>query len=296
MYTKFIIAFIIVLVAGSITPISGQEVFSIQEFASRLGPAGGTLEGSSSDAISWNNIGNDLLGQGRYDEAIQAYDEALRLDPSYATAIRNKAIAWNNKGESLFWQGEYDEAIYAFDESLRLDSNNAMAKSNKDIALNAKMSSTSERGRVQPETRIIEHSIAIKVDESNNDVIQEVSEFIQPNSFNEGAYSWLSLGMVGASRVEWLWYSPDGNVYARDTYQIPSPVYDYWDVYTVWSFMPISGEKAADLGGDWRVDIFLDGQMIMTEQFTLNIVRSVGPTTSKSSGKRQRTGGGSTKK
>ena len=38
---------------------------------------------------AWNNKG-DALEQGKYDEAIKAYDEAIRLDP-------NEADAWNAK-------------------------------------------------------------------------------------------------------------------------------------------------------------------------------------------------------
>ena len=34
------------------------------------------------------------LSQGKYDEAIKAYDEAIRLDPKHASA-------WNNKGNAL---------------------------------------------------------------------------------------------------------------------------------------------------------------------------------------------------
>ena len=53
-------------------------------------------------AGAWNNKGVALHNQGRYDEAIKAYDEAIRLDPEYANA-------WNNKGSAD--QGRYDEAI-----------------------------------------------------------------------------------------------------------------------------------------------------------------------------------------
>ena len=64
--------------------------------------------------IAWNNKGIALDSQGKYDEAIKAYDEAIRLDPNYADA-------WNNKGIALDDQGKYDEAIKAYDEAIRLD-------------------------------------------------------------------------------------------------------------------------------------------------------------------------------
>jgi tetratricopeptide (TPR) repeat protein len=79
-------------------------------------------------AEDWFNKGIALLGQGKYDEGIKAYDEAIRLDPSYVRA-------WNNKGLALFGQGNYDEAIKAFDEAIKLDPKFAMAWNNKGLAL-----------------------------------------------------------------------------------------------------------------------------------------------------------------
>ena len=60
------------------------------------------------------------ITQGKYDEAIKAYDEAIRLDP-------NLAMAWSNKGNALTGQGKYDEAMKAYDEAIRLDPNLASA-------------------------------------------------------------------------------------------------------------------------------------------------------------------------
>ena len=65
-------------------------------------------------AEDWFNEGNALSSQGKYDEAIKAYDEAIRLDPNFAKA-------WNNKGIALYGQGKYDEAIKAYHEAIRLD-------------------------------------------------------------------------------------------------------------------------------------------------------------------------------
>ena len=70
-------------------------------------------------AKDWNNKGIAFGQQGKYDEAIQAYDEAIRLDP-------NDANAWHNKGFALNNQGKYDEAIKCFDEAIRLNPNLAL--------------------------------------------------------------------------------------------------------------------------------------------------------------------------
>ena len=71
-----------------------------------------------------------LGNQGKYNEAIKCFNEAIRLDPK-------EVDAWNNKGVALVIQEKYDEAIKAFDEAIRLDPNLAGAWNNKGVALKA---------------------------------------------------------------------------------------------------------------------------------------------------------------
>ena len=79
-------------------------------------------------ALTWFNKGIALHDHGKYDEAIKAYNEALRLDP-------NNAEAWYNKGNAFNDQGKYDKAIKAFDEAIRLNPNHVDAWNNKGTAL-----------------------------------------------------------------------------------------------------------------------------------------------------------------
>jgi large repetitive protein len=46
-------------------------------------------------AVDWNNKGVALANQGKYDDAILAYNNAIELDPNFA-------LAWYNKGRALF--------------------------------------------------------------------------------------------------------------------------------------------------------------------------------------------------
>ena len=66
------------------------------------------------NADDWYNKGNDLFEQGKYDSAIDAYDEAIRLDPKYLYAWGCKGCAQYN----LRNRGEYDETIQEYDRAI----------------------------------------------------------------------------------------------------------------------------------------------------------------------------------
>lgn len=63
-----------------------------------------------------------------YNQAIQAYEEALKIDPDFAEA-------WNNKGYVLFSLQKYEEAIAAYDRALMIDPMFVEARYNKANAL-----------------------------------------------------------------------------------------------------------------------------------------------------------------
>ena len=64
-------------------------------------------------ASAWNNKGVALIHQGKYDEAIQAYDKAIEINPQYADA-------WNNKGNALNKLGRTTESNAAFTKAKEL--------------------------------------------------------------------------------------------------------------------------------------------------------------------------------
>ena len=68
------------------------------------------------DHIGHYNLGDILRSQGKLDEAIAEYREAIRLQPDYA-------YAHSNLGLALLAQGKVDEAIAAHREALRLNPN-----------------------------------------------------------------------------------------------------------------------------------------------------------------------------
>jgi tetratricopeptide (TPR) repeat protein len=60
-----------------------------------------------------------LYNLRKYNEAMESYDRAIKIDP-------NNAYAWYNKGNALYALGEYNEAMESYDRAIKIDPNYAM--------------------------------------------------------------------------------------------------------------------------------------------------------------------------
>jgi tetratricopeptide (TPR) repeat protein len=80
------------------------------------------------DAKTWLSKGIVLEKLGRDEEAEMTYDEAIKLDPQ-------NAIAWYDKGVRLGKLGRDEEALAAYDEAIKLEPHYTRAWYNKGIVL-----------------------------------------------------------------------------------------------------------------------------------------------------------------
>jgi Tfp pilus assembly protein PilF len=85
------------------------------------------LEVTKGNYLAYNNLGNVLAKQGKFDDAAAQYTEALRIKPDYA-------FAHNNLGRALTSQGKIGEAIEHYSEALRIEPDYADAHNNMGIA------------------------------------------------------------------------------------------------------------------------------------------------------------------
>ena len=82
-----------------------------------------------SEDVSANDQGMIYFEQGDYKEAIDAFDEAIKLDPQDAIAYYNRGVAYKSLGQSSQGQqsgvqlrlGQYRSAIQDFDQAIRLN-------------------------------------------------------------------------------------------------------------------------------------------------------------------------------
>lgn len=75
---------------------------------------------SSKTKQEWVDDGNTLFNAGRYMEALNAFDRAIRIDPTYADA-------YEGRGSVLYLLGRYAEALASYEQAIALDTRFAQA-------------------------------------------------------------------------------------------------------------------------------------------------------------------------
>ena len=75
-------------------------------------------------AITFNNRGNIYSSKKNYAQAIQDYDQAIRIRPNYPEAF-------NNRGFAYYHQQDYDRAIGNYDQAVKLSPGYARAFNNR---------------------------------------------------------------------------------------------------------------------------------------------------------------------
>ena len=88
-------------------------------------------ESSAVLALAFNNRGVARKVKGEYDEALQDYDQAIRLDP-------NSASHYNNRGVIYRIKHDYDRAIADYGEAIWLKSDYPAAYYNRALAYSDK--------------------------------------------------------------------------------------------------------------------------------------------------------------
>jgi tetratricopeptide (TPR) repeat protein len=72
--------------------------------------------------------GNEMMVQGRFEEAVQHYDRAIEIRP-------DSAMAWHSRANALEALGNYNEALACYDAALDCDAGDAECWFNKGVTL-----------------------------------------------------------------------------------------------------------------------------------------------------------------
>ena len=101
-------------------------------------------------AMTYSNVGGELVLRGKFDEAVSSYRRAVRAWPGYA-------VAHYNLGNALKSQGKLSEAIYHYYCALQAKPDYAKAHNNLGIALVA-------QGKLDEAIRHYRYSLQIRPD------------------------------------------------------------------------------------------------------------------------------------
>lgn len=84
---------------------------------------------------------------------------------------------------------------------------------------------------------------------------------------DNAVYLWSSISnAVVGDTVEWRWFSPDNSLYNFSTYTST-----YNANICVWGGILVSGHEAANLQGNWRAELYLNGILAVTSNFTIGV-------------------------
>ncbi|MBU38864.1 MAG: hypothetical protein CMA59_05020 [Euryarchaeota archaeon] len=75
--------------------------------------------GDLDDAVSWYNMGINLLGEGKNDEALSSFEKAIGGCPP--TEVELKVKAQNGRGNALYNSGRYSESVVAYHTAIGMD-------------------------------------------------------------------------------------------------------------------------------------------------------------------------------
>ncbi|KAJ3158331.1 hypothetical protein HK101_001358 [Irineochytrium annulatum] len=141
------------IAALSIKPASLTSIFDV--FVNTQKKVTGQAESNKAKAESLKGLGNKLMSEKKYSEAIDKYTEAIALDSSNAVYYANRAAAhsqagdhagavedaklavevdpdyskaYSRMGHAYFCLGNFQEAVDAYERGLRLDPGNASMK------------------------------------------------------------------------------------------------------------------------------------------------------------------------
>ncbi|MDZ8091586.1 MAG: tetratricopeptide repeat protein [Nostoc sp. DedQUE05] len=92
--------------------LNSQQIKSIQEAVLSADVSKG-----NATASQWLERGNQMWRLNRYEEAVNAFDEAIKLKPSFAY------LAYYGKSLALAWQEKYQQAVKALEEAVKLKDN-----------------------------------------------------------------------------------------------------------------------------------------------------------------------------
>ncbi|MGK7875915.1 MAG: tetratricopeptide repeat protein [Xenococcaceae cyanobacterium] len=96
----------------------GDELYSSQRYEEALAAYEEALKINQDYPEAWNGLGWSLREFQRYEEALAAFDKALEINPY-------SVYSWNGRGNVLYYMRRYQESLTAYNKSIEMSSDYA---------------------------------------------------------------------------------------------------------------------------------------------------------------------------
>lgn len=160
------------------------------------------LEATPVNDTAQRLLADELVKEGKYDEAITHYQEALRIHADYSEAH-------NGYGLALASKGRFEEALVHYRESLRLKPNLMDAHSNMGLSLasmhrlDEAIAQYREALRIKPQSFNTHNNLGVALANSgrSDDAIAEFTEVLRLKPDNADAHNNLGILLAGKGRT-----------------------------------------------------------------------------------------------
>jgi tetratricopeptide (TPR) repeat protein len=107
---------------------TGNDLMAQGRYGDALIAFDSAIEEDPYSSLAWNGRGIALLKMGAVKGAPEAFKKAVEIDPYYVTA-------WDNLGDSYTYLGNFSEAINAYDRAVAVNPNDLYARVHKGMCL-----------------------------------------------------------------------------------------------------------------------------------------------------------------
>lgn len=125
--------------------------------------------------------------------------------------------------------------------------------------------------------KVIDSTFTSGIDENNQPVDRKKAYLTS----DDRVYFWVKSGPYdGGEKVEMVWFDPTGTEFYHSESFVADPNeygYDFWIDNYQYTYLFIAGKKAEKLPGTWRVDVYIDGEYVLSDECMITPDQSSSP-------------------